>query len=70
MTKPAKELHLIRQVGKRNQRRMYILTEGHIPSKGDVLTFDGEDWTVDRIRDTQVFAVFSTAGGKLKQVFP
>lgn len=70
MTKPAKELHLVRQVGKRKTRRMYILTEGHIPSNGDVLTFEGLDWTVDKIRDTQVFAVFSPGGGKLKQVFP
>lgn len=70
MSKPAKEVHLVRQV-ERNRRLKFILTDGsYIPENGEVLPIDGADWIVDRVTDTKIFAEFSTASGKLKQVYP
>jgi hypothetical protein len=51
-------------------KRSFVLTAGPIPEVEDVCTLGGEDWIVVKVEETDIIASFSTAAGKLKQVFP
>jgi hypothetical protein len=53
-------------------RKKVVISElhGNLPEVGDVATIDGVDWKIMRVKEIEVIAEFSTAGGKLKQVFP
>ena len=60
----------VRQPGKK-RKQTFVLMNDVIPDIGDLCTIKGVDYEVTKIeKDHKPAAVFSTAGGKLKQVFP
>ena len=57
------------KMGKRT--RSVVITQPPYPEVGDELNWPGGDTgVVTRVKDEQIFAEFSTEGGKLRQVFP
>ncbi len=48
--------------------RSIVAEKPPFPRPGDLLTVKGEgaEWTVTKVRDVKVLAVFSTARGRLK----
>jgi len=67
---PAKMCTYITLRSASGSKRKFPITGSIIPEIGDVVTLNGHDHTVIARKEEKVFAEFSTAGGKLTQVFP
>jgi len=67
---PAKMCTYITLRSASGSKRKFPITGSVIPEIGDVVTLNGQDHTVVARKEEKVIAEFSTAGGKLTQVFP
>lgn len=70
--KPASEKRIAKRITMKRGKmtKKLLLVGGPCPKIGDELTLEGVAWFVTKVKDEEIFAEFSTAGGKLKQVFP
>ena len=67
---PAKMCTYITLRSASGSKRKLPITGSIIPEIGDAVTLNGQVYTVVARKEEKVFAEFSTAGGKLTQVFP